>query len=120
MEFKFTVFAILHTIFLVYMSSIPGQPILGKGSSSDQIISNFAHIPAFALLGFLWLKAFSKMLINDKQSLINKITIVCLILFAVSDEIHQSFVAGRTASAFDFILDLIGIFFGYLIFKVLV
>jgi VanZ family protein len=40
-------------------------------------------------------------------------------LFAVSDEIHQSFVPGRTASFMDIGLDLIGILFGLWVFKLL-
>ncbi len=40
-----------------------------------------------------------------------------LVFFAVSDEIHQSFVLGRTASFMDIGLDVIGIFLGFLAFK---
>jgi len=40
-----------------------------------------------------------------------------LVLFAVSDEIHQSFIPSRSASYMDIGLDFIGIFFGLVIFK---
>jgi len=40
-----------------------------------------------------------------------------LVLFSVSDDIHQFFVPGRTASFIDIGLDLIGIFLGLWAFK---
>ena len=41
------------------MSSIPDKTLWGSGSLSEQVISNLAHIPAYTLLTFLWLKSFA-------------------------------------------------------------
>jgi len=83
---------------------------------SEQIISNLAHIPAYAFLTFLWLKSFAGT--EPKNSIIVFSLILSgLVLFAVADEIHQSFVPGRTASFMDIGLDLMGIFFGLWAFK---
>ena len=99
------------------MSSIPDKTIWGRGSLSEQIISNLAHIPAYALLTFLWLKSFA--VAESKNNIIVFSLILSgLVLFAVSDEIHQSFVPGRTASFMDIGLDLLGILFGLWIFKI--
>jgi len=99
------------------MSSIPDKIFWGSGALSEQIISNLVHIPAYALLTFLWLKSFTGTESKD-SSIAFSLILACLVLFAVSDEIHQSFVPGRTASFMDIGLDLIGIFFGLWAFKI--
>jgi VanZ family protein len=82
--------------------------------ATEQILTNLAHIPAFALLTLLWLKTIN---FNGKGSFSNLFVLSGLSLFAVSTEILQSFVPGRTASFMDFGLDLIGIFSDLLIFR---
>ena len=84
---------------------------------SEQIISNLAHIPEFALLTFLWLKAFIKKENKGKFPLVDTLILIGLIIFAISDEIHQSFIPGRFASFMDIGLDVLGIFFGLSIVK---
>ena len=99
------------------MSSIPDKTIWGSGSLSEQIISNLAHIPAYAFLTFLWLKSFAGA--ESKNNIIPfSLILAGMILFAVSDEIHQSFIPGRTASFMDIGLDLFGILFGLWAFKI--
>ena len=116
MNHKYLSLAIFSTLLIICMSSIPDKTLWGKGSLSEQIISNLAHVPAFALLTFLWLKSFAGA--ESKNSIVVFFFILSgLVLFAVSDEIHQSFVPGRTASFMDIGLDLIGIFLGFWAFK---
>ena len=50
--------------------------------------------------------------------MVNSLVLVGLVLFAISDEFHQSFVPGRTASFMDIGLDLIGIFCGLAVLKI--
>ena len=117
MNYKYLSLAIFSTLLIIFMSSIPDKTVWGSGSLSEQIISNLAHIPAYALLTFLWLKSFAGT--ESKNNIIAfSLTLAGLVLFAVSDEIHQSFVPGRTASFMDIGLDLIGIFFGLWAFKI--
>ena len=101
------------------MSSLPGHSLLGSGSLSEQIVSNLAHIPAYGLLTFLWLKTFDRKENKDGFLLVNALILIGLIIFAVSDEIHQSFVPGRSASFMDAGLDFLGIFGGLSTFKIL-
>jgi len=102
---------------IIYASSIPDCSLWGDGSLSEQIIVNLAHIPAYAMLTFFWLKALKRRK-NTGHSFISLILIlVGLILFAVSDEIHQAFVPGRSSSFIDIGLDIVGIFFGLRAFK---
>lgn len=85
---------------------------------TEQIVYNLAHIPAYALFTILWLKAFRKRENASWPSMADVLIFVGLILFAISDEIHQSFVPGRSADLMDIGLDVIGIFFGLSVFKI--
>jgi VanZ family protein len=96
------------------MSSIPDRSYLGVGPVTEQILSNLAHIPAFALLALLWLKTFNW---NGKGSFSHLFILCGLVVFAVATEFLQSFVPGRTASFMDFGLNLIGILSGLLIVR---
>jgi len=60
MSYKYLSFALLSTLLIIYASSIPDRSLFSDDSFTDQIISNLAHIPAYALLTFLWLKSFEK------------------------------------------------------------
>ena len=117
MNNKYLSLAIFSTLLIICMSSIPDKTLWSSGSLSEQIISNLAHIPAYALLTFLWLKSFAR---TESKNNITAFSLILagLVLFAVSDEIHQSFVPDRTASFMDIGLDLIGIVFGLWAFKI--
>ena len=117
MNYRYSLYALVITLLIIYVSSMPGSARLSFGTLNEQIISNLAHIPAFAFLTFLWVKTFEN---NERLNFfwINSLVITGLILFSISDEIHQSFVPGRTASIWDVGLDLIGIFLGFFIFSV--
>jgi len=85
------------------MSSLPDNSLPGEGSSVEQLLSNLAHIPAYAILSILWIKSISST---------TYIIAVFIAIFAISDEVHQSFIPGRTASLMDIVLDFIGILVG--------
>ena len=116
MNYKYLSLAIFSTLLIIFMSSIPDKTIWGSGSLSEQIISNLAHIPAYAFLTFLWLKSFGR--VTSRNSIIASSLILSgMVFFAITDEIHQSFIPGRTASFMDIGLDLIGIVSGLWAFK---
>ena len=118
LKYKYASLALLNTVLIIYASSIPDHALLGDDSLTEQIISNLAHIPVYALLTFLWLKTFERKKIVGYLSRVNALILIGLILFAVSDEIHQSFIPGRFASYMDVGLDFLGIFFGLGSFKI--
>jgi hypothetical protein len=60
MNLKYLVVSLLNTGLIIYVSSMPNHCLPGDGSLSDQIVSNVAHIPAYGLLTFLWLKTFDR------------------------------------------------------------
>ena len=117
MNYKFTSLGLVCTLFIIYLSSIPDKSILGGSSLSEQVISNLAHIPAYAVLTFLWFKAFALRGFGKRSKVLSVIILACLLAFAVSDEFHQSYVPGRTASLMDIGLDILGMILGFLAFR---
>jgi len=117
MNLKYLLLSLLAMFLIVYVSSIPDKSLWGNDSLSKQIIYNLAHIPAYGLLTFLWLKAFDITRSRRQFLMVNAIILTGLALFAVSDEIHQSFIPGRSASCMDVGLDGLGIFLGLSVFN---
>ena len=76
------------------------------------IVRKFAHFSEYFILGILCINYFFR---NNKN--INYSYLFC-ILYAISDEIHQIFVPGRSFQFYDIFIDSIGAIFGiYLIAK---
>jgi len=98
--------AILWMILIFYFSS--------KNTSGVAIAHNLQffffkslHLIEYSILGFLLFFAISKL----------NISLVVGYLYAISDEIHQHFVIGRTGKFSDTIFDLIGLLIGLYLFR---
>lgn len=72
------------------------------------LIRKCAHITEYFILGFFLFRAFCCYLTETKAWRCAFYSIIVVILYAVSDEFHQSFVSTRTASIFDVGFDSIG------------
>jgi hypothetical protein len=82
------------------LSSIPG---LGTGLGTwDLVLRKLAHTTEYAVLGVLLLRATGRV----------SVAFVLATLYAVTDELHQSFVAGRHASPLDVAIDAAGVALG--------
>jgi VanZ family protein len=66
------------------------------------ITRKIAHFTEYAILGFLAARAFRT---YDRWFLISAVLVV---VYALIDEYHQSFVPSRTASIFDSLIDMSG------------
>lgn len=93
---------------------------LGLGASADvlsPIIRKMAHLTMYAVLGALlmWAMAVRKQL--TRQLMGYSILVACL--FAISDEIHQAFIPGRSAEVRDVLLDTVGATIGSLLVSIL-
>ncbi|MFH1173233.1 MAG: VanZ family protein [bacterium] len=100
-------------VLIFTFSSIPGKdyPEMALGGHDYSNITNsIAHIIEYALFGFLTLRAFDR----AKSSRWFKLSLclALLLLFAWSDEYHQSFVPGREVSLEDWLMDIVGILTG--------
>jgi VanZ family protein len=72
------------------------------------ITRKIAHFTEYAILGFLAARAFrtsSRPAIRTRWFLISATLVV---VYALMDEYHQSFVPSRTASIFDSLIDMAG------------
>lgn len=72
----------------------------------EALIKKSAHVLAFGMLAWLFMRAFLTWQMTPKQAAYLAIT--CTICYALLDETHQYFVPGRHASALDIGLDFIG------------
>jgi VanZ family protein len=72
------------------------------------LIRKFAHFSEYAVLGFLAARAFSgsaRRLLREHWVFASAILVV---IYALLDEFHQSYVASRSASIFDSLIDIAG------------
>lgn len=83
--------------------------------ASDFAIFKTLHMIEYAILFFLLFRAaysLRKSLYNS-----NLFAMICSILFAASDEIHQLFVATRQGTVRDIFIDTIGIIIMYIVVR---
>ena len=76
-------------------------------------IRKIAHFSIYTLVGFLLMAFVSTYNIPEKTRIISSLLVG--MIYASSDEIHQRFVAGRSAQVTDVMLDTLGVLFGILI-----
>ena len=95
---------IIYMCLIFYLSSMPGTDVITKISINDKIL----HSIEFFILAVLLYRCFN----NAKNRRIKEnrylLAVSLAILYAVSDEFHQSFVPGRAADIIDVIADSIG------------
>lgn len=91
-------------IFIFSISSIPGKNIPSIFSYQD-IVFHLSVYAVFAFLIFRTLKAY-----NSVKTRFWRLVLVLgfIFVFALTDELHQSFVPNRTASLMDVLIDCIG------------
>jgi VanZ family protein len=83
-------------------------PSLSSGLGAwDLVLRKAAHLSEYAILGALLLRALDRALP----------AFLAAVAYAVSDEIHQHFVAGRSASPVDVLVDAVGIALGVFLFR---
>ena len=105
----YTIITFFYMLFIVYLSHIPNDNLPQETSGISNIDLLF-HFFEYSVLGFLLFQS----IYVDKLIIINPLlaSILIGILFAISDEYHQSFVPGRHMSLMDIIFDSLGILFG--------
>jgi VanZ family protein len=87
------------------LSSIPNLST-AEGVLGD-VLSSAAHAVEYAVFGALLLRALDARLLAFAAG----------IAYAITDELHQSFVPGRVASALDLLVDAIGLAAGIVLLE---
>lgn len=80
---------------------------------TEAVIRKIAHFSIYTLLGFLLVSFISTYHLEENRRII--ISFLIGSLYAISDEIHQNFVADRSCQITDVILDSMGVFLGILL-----
>lgn len=102
--------ALLWMGLIFYLSSRQTTGIGGNSYWTRFIILKSFHIIEYAILYVLLFLGFNQAFPS----------VITAYIFGVSDEIHQSFIPGRTAKFSDTLFDLLGIIVGFLVVKFLI
>ena len=81
----------------------------------DFVFRKIAHISEYSVLAFLLMRTFIHHKITRKNSAI--LAAIIAVSYAIGDEYHQTFVAGRGGCVRDVLIDSIGIFFIVIFYK---
>ena len=89
------------------LSAQPKHGIIPSFGAWDLLVKKGAHLMGYAILAWLWHRA-----LNGRKPW----TAWCIaVLYAASDELHQSFVLGRNAQLVDVGIDALGATLGLLV-----
>lgn len=80
-------------------------------------LDKLAHATVYALLAFLAARAFATLPVPDHTHVLPWAAALFAGLYGLSDEIHQSFVAGRNADLWDLVADASGAIVGALVYR---
>ncbi|HEU5141302.1 MAG TPA: VanZ family protein [Bacillales bacterium] len=86
---------------------------LGAAGFLEFFIRKAAHFTVYFVLAFLLVRAFSRSL--QARAKIFWFSLILAVLYAASDEFHQSFTAGRTPLPLDVALDSFSALFGTMV-----
>jgi VanZ family protein len=83
-------------------------PDLGTGLGGwDLVLRKIAHVVEYAILGALLFRATGRA----------RVAFGLGVLYAMTDEFHQTFVPGRVGAAHDVVIDAAGIALGVLVYR---
>lgn len=85
----------------------------------DFILKKTAHISEYSILAILFFRALYQTFPNYKIQKIFQLSFVLSFFYALTDEYHQSFVYGRTATLRDILIDTFGICLGLYFVKLI-
>jgi VanZ like family len=92
---------------------LSAQPNLDSGLGFwDDVLRKLAHVTAYAGLTVLWTWSLRPVLSRPLPP-----AAALALLYAISDEYHQSFVEGRTGSPLDVGIDAIGVVFASILLR---
>ena len=95
---------ILYSGIIFYVSSVPNVKMPLQEIQFDK----FLHVLVYMPFGFLLARGICHTRDSVPRGMLLGAVILGSLLYGISDEVHQSFVSGRSAEALDVITDAIG------------
>ena len=80
-------------------------------------LDKILHACIYGVLGLSTCFVFPPRVWRHKPALVSGGVVFFCLLFGISDEIHQSFIAGRDSSGADVLADLVGAFIGVALYR---
>lgn len=111
-QLLFLCLAALWGYLIFYLSDIPDLAT-DLPYKYDFILRKLAHIFVFGVLTYL---VASSLASQQRHYLL--FVIIAVIVYALVDEVHQSFIQGRVGSGRDILVDSIGVYLGMWLYKV--
>ncbi len=107
-RFTFVLCAAAWMSLIFYLSSIPGAQ-LGPDTLVVNTIKKLGHLFIFGVLAVLYLFALKgRKSLPETRIHIFALSFILVLLYAVTDEYHQSFTPGRHATVKDVVIDAAG------------
>ena len=100
------------TVINIVKDDLPDHKIKSLSVELDFFVRKLAHFSAYLLLGTLLYNAFRQ----TRKTYIFLPSLLCSVVYAISDEVHQHFVPGRACRMFDVMIDSAGSLTGICIF----
>jgi VanZ family protein len=93
-------------VLMAVIFALSAQPSLDSGLGVvDQVGRKLIHFAVYALLCFLWWRALVRVTSPRRAALL---AFVLASGYAITDEVHQTFVEGRNGSPLDWLIDSAG------------
>ncbi|MBU1045389.1 MAG: VanZ family protein [Candidatus Omnitrophica bacterium] len=105
---------IIWAILIFILSSISRFP---KELEPVFSFDKLAHTIEYAIFGFFWARAFRNSSQKNFKKFFRILAIICVIVYGITDEWHQSFVLYRTASIMDLLYDGLGGMIGQMFYR---
>ena len=105
---------IVWAILIFALSSLSTFP---KAVQPALSFDKLAHSIEYAVFSFLLARAFRHSKKDKAKRYFRILAVICAIVYAVTDELHQSLIPMRTASVVDLIYDSIGAVIGQIFFR---
>ncbi len=97
-------------LLMAVIFALSAQPDLNSGLGTwDTILRKCAHMAEFGLLWFLWWRALG----HGNRAVPAAIAIA----YAITDEVHQTFVQGRHGAPLDVLIDSAGVLLAILVVR---
>jgi VanZ family protein len=87
---------------IFYLSSKPSLPT-APGPWLDDLLKKLSHVVVYTVLYLFLLRAFRRTRVAGRASLL---ALMATAAYGLSDELHQSFVPGRSANWYDVAIDV--------------